>query len=81
MIDIMFLEKDQITIMLVFLAMYLLCKFDDASGNISRLKASDYFQTISYGSHFVFSKGGEKFSQAKHLQARTAHSLFYILKP
>ena len=36
MAAILFLKLGQVTIMLAFLAMYLLCKFDDASCNISR---------------------------------------------
>ena len=40
MMAILFLKLDQFTIMLVFLAMYLLCNFDDANCNISRLIAS-----------------------------------------
>ena len=39
---------------LAFLAMYLLCKFDEASFNISSLGHLSDFQTITYGGHFVF---------------------------
>ena len=33
------------------------------------------FEIIGYGSHFVFQNNTNFFSQAKHLQARTFHSL------
>ena len=37
-----------------FLAIYFLCKFNEASLNISILTERYDFQTIAYGSHFVF---------------------------
>ena len=43
-----------ITIRLAFQTIYLLCKCDDASCNISRFRASLLFQAIGYGGHFVF---------------------------
>ena len=36
------------------------------------------FQIIGYCDHFVFQNEAENCSQAKHLQTRTSHGLFFL---
>ena len=68
----LFSKLGQITIRLTSLAINILWTFDEPAifqvlGHLNDL------EIIVYGSHFVFQ--GQKFSQAKHLQARIFHGL------
>ena len=56
------LTKAKTTITLAFLAIYLLCKFDEASCKLFQdLDHLNDFETVSYGGHFTFQNEAKTF--------------------
>ena len=78
MAAILFLKLGQVTIMLTFLAIYLLCKCNEPRFQV--LEHFNDFEIIDYGGHFVFQIEAKIVFSQNIWRAGLPMGCFYILK-